>query len=68
MTKLAGRKRALNLETTAEIRGRRLCVKVQSSAVIIWEKGLRTRYFVPWNVVYYMGAKLAARERLESRL
>lgn len=61
MTKLTDRKTTVRAETSTEYRGRPLCVELEPRSITIWRKGLRRGVTVPWDAIYDLGQKLAAR-------
>lgn len=65
MTKLKTT-RALRRETATTIQGRPLVATVTPHGVELRRKHDRDGFFVPWDVVYECGAKLAARDRLKT--
>ena len=62
MTRIADRKTTLKAETSAQYRRRPLMVELTPHNLIVWEKGLRERYTVPWLAVHELGLKLRARD------
>jgi hypothetical protein len=61
VTALAKRKTKARLETSATVRGRALVVEAQPFMLSIRPKGKRIAYAVPWDAIYSLGAKLAAK-------
>jgi len=61
MTTLAKRKTKAKFETSATVRGRTLVVEAQPFMLHIRPKGKRIAYTVPWDAIYSLGAKLAAK-------
>lgn len=61
MTALAKRKTKTRFETAAIVRGRALIVEAQPFMLHIRPKGKRVAYAVPWDAIYSLGAKLAAK-------
>lgn len=49
-------------ETAARIQGRVLLMEVNRHEVVVWRKKTRTRYSVPIEALYSLGAKIARRE------
>lgn len=62
MTALAKRKTRTRFETSASARGRLLIVEARPWTLLIRPKGKRINYEVPWDAIYSLGAKLAAKE------
>jgi hypothetical protein len=60
VTKLAGRKRRLVLETPYVARGRAVVVHVEASGLKLREKGQRTSLEISWAQVYNRAAEIAA--------
>jgi hypothetical protein len=54
--------RAIVRETGSLERTRALCIELAPRGVTIWPKGLAESVFVPWDVIFDLGRKLAARE------
>jgi hypothetical protein len=67
MTRLLQRKTRLEFEAETLIRGRRLCIEATPFLAILREKGTRTRYEVPWDLIYWQGARIAADQRRNER-
>ena len=61
MTALAKRKTKVRFETSATERGLALVVEAQPFMLSIRPKGKRIAYAVPWDAIYSLGAKLAAK-------
>lgn len=63
MSPLKDRKRSLKFETSARFQGRNIVVECSPYFVTARLKGQRTAFDVPWDAVYTLGAKLAARRK-----
>jgi len=65
MRKLTENGRKVVLELPCQVRGRVLVATATVHGLELREKGCRTVYLVPWQVAYWVGAKLAAESRQE---
>ncbi len=52
------RKPSGEFETPVEVRGRKLIVKLGTSGLQIRQKGCRSSYFIPYDALWDLGAKL----------
>lgn len=62
MTKLT---HSIERETHVQIQNRPLIVEILPGAVILRRKGTQESYAVPWDAIWSLGAKMAARDAAE---
>ena len=67
MTAIAKRKRRLDFETSALVRGRYIIVEAGTHTAKLRLKGTRTRYEVSWEGIFWLGVKVAADEQRAQR-
>lgn len=67
MSAIRDRKTKLKFETSATYQGRPIMGEADQFSVYLRLKGTRTRYEVPWEAAYILGAKLLDRQRRDEK-